>query len=202
MDPGELRRISILAELPDERLEELARHGRELTLEARRVPLPRRRGGHVPVPAARGRARDDALGRRRRATAAPPRARRLPRCDLPRHRRGLRRLDALGRREPPLSARARGVPGTARLGTGGIHRRHGRLRSRDHELTRPSSATATGCCRSARSRRGSHTSSTTPRQPHSVVLRSCGLPSATPSPPCHSSPPAGLTRTGCRGCAR
>ena len=34
MDPGELRRISILADLPDERLEELARHGTELTLEA------------------------------------------------------------------------------------------------------------------------------------------------------------------------
>ncbi len=34
MDPGELRRITILADLPDERLEDLARHGTELTLEA------------------------------------------------------------------------------------------------------------------------------------------------------------------------
>ncbi len=33
MDPGELRRIAILADLPDERLAELARHGTELTLE-------------------------------------------------------------------------------------------------------------------------------------------------------------------------
>ena len=32
MDPGELRRIAILADLPDERLAELARHGTELTL--------------------------------------------------------------------------------------------------------------------------------------------------------------------------
>ena len=34
MDPGELRRIAILADLPDERLAELARHGTELTLES------------------------------------------------------------------------------------------------------------------------------------------------------------------------
>ena len=32
MDPGELRKIAILADLSDERLTELARHGRELTL--------------------------------------------------------------------------------------------------------------------------------------------------------------------------
>jgi signal transduction histidine kinase len=34
MEPGELRKIEILAELPDARLEELARNGRELILEA------------------------------------------------------------------------------------------------------------------------------------------------------------------------
>jgi len=33
VDPGDLRRIGILADLPDERLRELANHGRELTLE-------------------------------------------------------------------------------------------------------------------------------------------------------------------------
>ena len=32
-DPSELRRITILADLPDERLRELAQHGRELTLD-------------------------------------------------------------------------------------------------------------------------------------------------------------------------
>jgi signal transduction histidine kinase len=34
VEPGELRKISILADLPDGQLEELARHGRELTLGA------------------------------------------------------------------------------------------------------------------------------------------------------------------------
>ena len=34
MDPGELRRIEILADLPDERLEELARHGQERWYDA------------------------------------------------------------------------------------------------------------------------------------------------------------------------
>ena len=64
MDPGELRRITILADLPDERLAELARHGTELTLDGGEYLFRERRGGNVPVAAARRRARDDALGRR------------------------------------------------------------------------------------------------------------------------------------------
>ena len=59
MEPGELRKIGILAELPDARLEELARNGRELILEAGEYLFREGEEADVPVPAPRGRARDD-----------------------------------------------------------------------------------------------------------------------------------------------
>ena len=91
-------RIAILADLADEELARARAAGRERPSSRASTSSARARRRRSCPLVLDGELETTRVGRRRRAPAAPPRAGRLPRRDLPRHRRGLRRLDALGGR--------------------------------------------------------------------------------------------------------
>ena len=131
MDPGELRRIDLLRELPDEHLADLAAHGDERKLAVGEYLFRSNEQAEWWSLLLEGELETTVERGGRRAAAPPPHGRRLPRRDLAGHGRAVPRLYACGDTQQVVPRRAGCVPAAARRRADRLHIGDERVRARD-----------------------------------------------------------------------